>query len=865
MAREEEQVKAFARRLLPVNHGSWVVERALISLEAGIARLGDKERSSLDPDELWGDAQDRGRGRHAHGFTFFADWVGASPHVDADQATLINERVLQVVDAWVERFGSDRASAPEMAYHDETTAQRLLGIVAAIDILDLEAGRRDRLVEFAATTAEILLDPDFHSGLNNHGMFQDLALLTWSILVADAPDDADGQEAWESAERRLDAYFDSCFTAEGVHVENTPTYHVMVSRYLPILAGIYERAGSPSAELYAHLLEGAKRYAIHCAAPDGLYPPVSDTQRRRLDTDRNLETFPGGEFEYAVTSGETGAMPAERTSVFPRSGYAMTRSAWGDRNATFVYFACAYNADYHKHSDEQSIYVASGGRPLLCEAGPYGYNWKDPFTSYAYSSAAHNTLLIDGSGLPRTEPLEVRNGPRKPLDEVTVDVALDDLLDATGTTRRFDGRTWTRHLRVTHGKGPTDSRILIRDDVRSDVGAANLQFLWHVGPGLTVVPHARGAEVFDGPTKVMELDLTTTADIVLDVVEGDETGQKQGWYFPSFGEKTTAPVLTVDCWQQNVVIETEVRLSGFLWGDDGRESLTPLLDHGPAIPAWVFEDPSAGERAVVVLGYSTAPEGRDRITAELQKSGLKHWYVPGISQEMLSGVAPDRGVHILREVADAVAGLVRSCTAQGIDVRIATVGEAFVPGTLAAATTGAPVIGLNPRLPFAEGDVRAARLTAHLSDGARGGSIRRSEMLVTGDVLADAERALRIFDRTEFAVYKLPSMLAADAEDGFSDVLRNALEHDCGREIRYFVGYDRRSGRFVIELPDHSDVSVAVRVFHGKEETAALPYTPGKSHALPYRGHGPHRLRIHVRDQQGEEIAAFTTGTIRVR
>lgn len=867
MARGEEAVKEHARRLLPVNRGAWVIDRTLKSLHEGTARLGDRETSSLDPDQLWAETTDRGRGRHAHGFTFFADWVGAAPQVDSAEATALSRLVHSTVLGWDARFGLDRrASAPEMAYHDETTAQRLLGVVAALDIMELDERVRTDLLGFAHRTAAVLSEPDFHSGLNNHGMFQDLALLTWSILVAPLDDPA-GSTAWELAEARLDAYFESCFTSEGVHVENTPTYHVMVARYLPILEGIFDSAGTPSAELYRTLHTGAERYAVHCVTPEGLYPPVSDTQRRRLDTDFNLGTFTGGEFEYATTRGSKGRKPVVRTVAFPASGYVMSRSAWGEDDASFVYFSCAYNADYHKHSDELSIFLRSGGRDLLCEAGPYGYNWKDPVTKYAYSSAAHNTMLVDGSGLPRTESLEEREGPRAPLDSMAADVVEDDLLDATGTTRRYRGRTWSRRLRVTHGDAPNDTVLRVEDDVASQAGAANLRFLWHLGPDLSIVPGAHGAEVFAGTEKVMEIDIRTDADISLGVAEGvEENSQLQGWYCPTFGEKVPAAVLTVDCWQEDVSLTTTFRLSGFDGESEERSALRPLIETGPALPAWSSEtDGLSGAQAVVVLGASSAAVDRHRYTAELSKSSIPHWYVPGVGDLLGRAESPDGLLTTIESIAESVSGLIRREARRGVEVLIATVDESFAPGAVAAMRTGAPLWGIEPQIPFEASDARHRRVVGLMRSAVVTASATSLRFLISGEAKDASDLALASISAAEPERHDLSTILPADAEDRFSDVLRNEVEVAQGHEVRYLVGYDRRSGRFLIDLLGDEADAVAVRVFHGKDEVASMPYTAGSSHQLEYRGHGPHRLRLHVRDAEGVETAAFTTGTVRVR
>lgn len=202
-----------ARRILPVNYGPWAVKHALTAVREHTVRLGSGASSPLEPTILWEYGSDRSRGRHAHGFTFLADWLGAFPRFDVDTAALAT-LLHEMLQAWDERFGQQRESSPEMAFHDETTAQRLFGVIGALDRFILTSRQREDLTEFAYRTASILAEPEFYGGVNNHGMFQDLALLAWSTLIA-KPHDQLGAHAWELAEGRLHTYFSKCFTQRG--------------------------------------------------------------------------------------------------------------------------------------------------------------------------------------------------------------------------------------------------------------------------------------------------------------------------------------------------------------------------------------------------------------------------------------------------------------------------------------------------------------------------------------------------------------------------------------------------------------------------------------------------------------------------
>lgn len=144
------------------------------------------------------------------------------------------------------------------------------------------------------------------------------------------------------------------------------------------------------------------------------------------------DLYESDQYLYVVTKGKKGKAPTEDDKVFPKSGYAIFRNDWSkEEKATYVLFTAAYHVDYHKHSDDLNLYIYSNGE-IITEAGPNGYNYKDPFTEYAYSSFAHNTLIVDGKGLPRTD----RQYEKVYLSDYEIN---KDKVEATGINLRYTG------------------------------------------------------------------------------------------------------------------------------------------------------------------------------------------------------------------------------------------------------------------------------------------------------------------------------------------------------------------------------------------------------------------------------------------
>ncbi len=401
-------------------------------------------------------------------------------------------------------------------------------------------------------TAEILAQESFHSTGNNHGMFQDLALLYWSIMATDEQEKR-RLSYFHLSMKRLKTYFESCFTVDGVHVENSPTYHLMVSRQLGNVRKIAVAAAHADVVYYDKLILNAERYATHALMPSGTYPPVSDTQQNRIATSGANTVFQSGDFEYASTRGNRGSCPVERTLVLPDSGYAIYRSAWGDPDATFAFFSAAYNADYHKHSDDLSFFLRSKGVDLLSESGPYSYDYKDPFSRYAYSQFAHNSLVVDDISLPRTdqraETVLLRTLEERP-DGFTVE----------GTNGRYDDVVHRRIVDVREQAGVPEFDLT--DEILSE-NEHTYQLLWNIGVDVSVVLHGQGFELFHGGKKVMDLLIEADVPTSLSLHEGVKKPRPLGWRFPKFGEAVPAKVIAVSFNGQSACVKTRIRFGEF--------------------------------------------------------------------------------------------------------------------------------------------------------------------------------------------------------------------------------------------------------------------------------------------------------------
>ena len=515
--------------------------------------LDIKEKVSFNGGAIWNDDVPRSTGRKAHAWFFLRQINAAAQKLCGEQRFAVVQRIVEIIPNWQ----ASTEMPQSMAFHDETTAQRVINFSVfqhkfAAEIAQLKDTRITNLLQH---DIQLLKSDSFHAGLNNHGMFQDIAL-----LVAEAYDLTDSAGRDLALERLL-KYFNASFTSEGIHTENNPSYHLMVAEFVKkVILYLDENAINDQDGRLHSLMEKADRYAAFALTPFGNFVPISDTNSAPISDYRAERFRPGGELLAAVTNGRKGTLPPTNNFVAPESGYAITRSGWVDKKDSYLFFSAAYNDDYHKHSDELSIYFAAHGTPILVEAGPNGYQYDDPLTKYAFSSAAHNTLLVDGAGLPRIDG-------KASLTTLT-NHSTDDAFRVTGQTKRFDGVTWSRTVSALPS---LDGGLFhIDDQIRSDQ-SHEYRLLWHLAPNIAANVRGSFIEMYDRKTerKICELYCSSNDIQSIQFFEGQRHPRVQGFSFPKMGTSVSSTCIEYEFNAQNATVNWEVRTENFLLKDRG--------------------------------------------------------------------------------------------------------------------------------------------------------------------------------------------------------------------------------------------------------------------------------------------------------
>lgn len=857
-------------------------------LSSGLVALKDSSKTDLSNGSAWRSDVSRADGREAHSWFFARPWYSAESELTEDEKTTLSQKIEQAIDTWTEH-AEDEAS---MAFHDETTAQRAMVFTALLFAFQKSFSRetKTKLLTVLNRDIDLLESDSFYAGLNNHGMFQDVALLV-AVDYGYASKKAKLLE--DKAFGRLEQYFSKSFTADGIHTENNPTYHVMVARYLSrVIAFAETRGRSGQFKDLKNLMGKADLYAAFAVTPFGDFPPISDTNLQRLNALSARATFDEGYLLGVLTNGKEGTIPTSRVYVAEDSGYGIARSGWTSTEDTYLFFNAAYNADYHKHSDELSVYFSSRGFELLTEAGPNGYQYNDPFTKYAFSSFAHNTLVVDGEGLPRTDG-------NAHLTELTDQGSSFSKLNVTGRTQRFDGVDWTRSVTLDVDS-PEEGDLQISDAISSDQ-RHTYKFCWHIGS--EIIPYVRGSfiEFYSKNTqeKIAEMEWTGETASTIHVVNGQRHPRVQGWQFPLMGEKTPTYSVEIEFEGRSISVEWTLRVNDFVLRNHGMNPFNPEWKtfYGEKPVHYLLEMPDNNQNpeslAIVFSGVNSVGDFPLNYRESFASfKGAVLYVLDDFGRQGTYYLSSSRNLAEFR----AVQGLLKSVISElGITTdEVTTFGyskggtSALLHGVTLGVSdvfAGAPqyLIGNFLKKSYSEvlqyisggvskGDIHWANKIALniLSSAVRSTQIH----VVVG--LADShyrEHAIPLIDDARSLGYQaklltIPGATHSEFRTCFREIIRTWIEADVSEEeflVPYTVGFDSGKKLFGVCLALPIGARARGQLFYGSERVGSVRAFTGSSASWEISEPGPYRIRIYVDLPNGAERKAFGTSRRQLR
>lgn len=478
-----------------------------------------------------------------HVMAYVADLVAVAGET-GDAALL--ERAEALVLDWIEDHPPDHAGDARhgMAWDDHATALRARHWLSFWEAwVRSPLATPDELVSVLgaiAAHARKLADPAFYTLRHNHGIDQDLTLLS---IAAWFPELHDSERWLHLAVTRLRAQVDAVVSPRGVTLEHSAAYHYhMLTSRLQRLHELF--AANPQWPYrldLESLLAAMAEFLAWNLTPDNHLPPIGDTNPHpRLTLGSTLRPVAqrSALLRYALTEGREGS-PGGRFMLYRDEGYAFFRDTWtpdGGYGAAFhaVFTAAAHAGLGHKQWDDLSFVLHAFGAPLLVDAGAHSYDAADPARRYVVSAKAHNTVIVDDVGF---EGWTAR---------IEAGVDGEGFAAVRGAHANYPG--W-RHRRTLVHLRPY--RLVVVDDVaptgsRAGVVEHTFDQLFHLAPHLDAAadPAQPGVVVARDATGEAKLQIRQLVEPERPVTVVRGAPQPlQGWVTKAHGELEPASVI----------------------------------------------------------------------------------------------------------------------------------------------------------------------------------------------------------------------------------------------------------------------------------------------------------------------------------
>ncbi len=209
---------------------------------------------------------------------------------------------------------------------------------------------------------------------------------------------------------------------DGAHLERNPSYHhgmtCVFENVWKLAQAFPELQLTTNTEVIAAMWE----YAVAVCRPNGSYNGMHDCGGFWEDYASPMADLNGrrpvmeSRRAFRQRAGLPDTLPPT-AQVFPVAGQALLRDGW-DAEATYLTFDATQWGGAHCHLSRNSVTLHAYGRSLLVDPGALDYEMTNPAGPHGKSTAAHNTVNLNGWNQSHNNPDYTRYYHGQGLDAV---------------------------------------------------------------------------------------------------------------------------------------------------------------------------------------------------------------------------------------------------------------------------------------------------------------------------------------------------------------------------------------------------------------------------------------------------------------
>ncbi|RUQ91059.1 heparinase II/III family protein [Legionella septentrionalis] len=274
---------------------------------------------------------------------------------------------------WIAQNSPRINKLPVFAWSDKIVGDRIQVLAYLFRILASESllsvPQAETFLNSIREHADYLTSDKFYRVGHNHGLAQDVGLYVCSVYLSFLPE----AQAWRNtAFTRFLTGIKSQYSPEGIHLEHSPGYHFLVSKWIFKMLDLAKHANEPRLPELEEFKNKVASISPWLVTPQGFFLHVGDSKKSRPP---------------AWLSPENAAYGLQAFLA----GYGIYKD-----ESTYLFLTAGHHSPAHKQSDDLSFVLVESGQTILTEAGRYSYEKRDSERRYVESVWGHNVLLVDG-------------------------------------------------------------------------------------------------------------------------------------------------------------------------------------------------------------------------------------------------------------------------------------------------------------------------------------------------------------------------------------------------------------------------------------------------------------------------------------
>ncbi|WP_170140651.1 heparinase II/III domain-containing protein [Oceanobacillus arenosus] len=351
---------------------------------------------------------------------------------------------------WIQYIKTDE-ERNKFKWVDHTVANRVMNIIYFYNIAKDQLEINEKLIAKLLIEHGEFLEDDKNYVQNNHGIMVDRSILLLSIFMGNY---SRAKQWFQKGKLRITNAVYRDFSSKGVHLENSPSYHLMTRKIFNEVERFLRKNKLTLGNEINQKLSQTNEYLEYMVKPNRDLPLLGDTQKGSYTWGKKLFTsFSDSHAGITImqTEGDTEA------------------------NSTWISFISGYGRKTHKHRDDLSISLYYNGKDILTDSGRYNYDSKDKLRKYFLSPQAHSTIYIPDKDYEITDPFENRNKIR------TVNFVSNDVYDyVKGINNAYPG------LKISRAVVYFKPNIVIIHDKISSEEATQFHQIFNFAPDVEV-------------------------------------------------------------------------------------------------------------------------------------------------------------------------------------------------------------------------------------------------------------------------------------------------------------------------------------------------------------------------------------------